>query len=799
MRRVLKSSTLRLLKDLLQNHPQRVDRYYIRAFYEGEFPEGAMKEYGKREDHIFLNEWDKPLLMFFVNRPDELQSLDDCKLAMEKLVVPFGIEVKETVEGYYTVHFIQKIFSYHVTQSFVVKKEEDIESVINYFNDFSEKMCAFEINSFINDEFLLSNNFVERVKSYMPLYQVQLDQLGENSESRDYLKGLLAIANKDFAKAFTLLNRAGHKKENMWSIDIYKAMVMQQLGDSQSAINLMKFLDKYVVKSPKVAILYAKILDRNGRTSEALETLFAIEHNEENFYKDMIGFELGKAYKELEDHPTALDFFQRTLKEMNNMKRGQVSTYLIEKDLYANIAEMNYKLRNNQKAFDMAQRSIDIAPNYLSYWVLAMTVDKLKISETEIRKVFQEIKDYIEASQSQEVMSETERITLERKVESVEHTLEGEESIDTLDQEILDNIYSGGERSSFDNMVDVFIERPSLKEKGISSNFFQILRHWSSTTPLFKRQNNDIYHHRGGGKFLYWNGYGLVIDPGFDFLTNFFEAGYSIGDINGIFVSHAHIDHCNDMEAILTLFFERQRNMKEGDDSNRYTVDLFINQGANTKFGSWITASGRARRFNILTYHNDPIKLSDAQMVIIPTRAEHYEVISNTSIGLKVQLLKEDEVYRTVGVTCDTTYYDGIIETYKECDLLIPHISSVSYNDFVEGRQHNQHLGYNGCKKLIEGVDTPWILLEEWWEGDGSARLLIAEKLSQVTGKKCIAGDLGCYVDLDKMRVRCSRCGGLEPPEVVTHVLSHPRGVIQYLGVSCARKIRLKDGSMILS
>jgi glyoxylase-like metal-dependent hydrolase (beta-lactamase superfamily II) len=47
----------------------------------------------------------------------------------------------------------------------------------------------------------------------------------------------------------------------------------------------------------------------------------------------------------------------------------------------------------------------------------------------------------------------------------------------------------------------------------------------------------------GGGYYLRHDGYGIVIDPGYNFLQNFYEAGGRIFDIDAIVLTHAHNDH----------------------------------------------------------------------------------------------------------------------------------------------------------------------------------------------------------------------------------------------------------------
>ena len=99
--------------------------------------------------------------------------------------------------------------------------------------------------------------------------------------------------------------------------------------------------------------------------------------------------------------------------------------------------------------------------------------------------------------------------------------------------------------------------------------FFVVLRKWNSYTPSLPISGTKVeavsQYSIGGGYFLYGpsngaeihRGYGLVIDPGYNFIHNFGLAGFCLDDIDGILITHAHNDHTNDFESLLVLLYER--------------------------------------------------------------------------------------------------------------------------------------------------------------------------------------------------------------------------------------------------
>jgi len=87
------------------------------------------------------------------------------------------------------------------------------------------------------------------------------------------------------------------------------------------------------------------------------------------------------------------------------------------------------------------------------------------------------------------------------------------------------------------------------------------LQRWNSETPA---QGRSV----GGGYFIYRTDekgrvdLGIAVDPGFDFIRNFFRMGFSLKDIDIVLVSHAHPDHLWDFESIIHLLHELEDKKK---------------------------------------------------------------------------------------------------------------------------------------------------------------------------------------------------------------------------------------------
>ncbi len=84
---------------------------------------------------------------------------------------------------------------------------------------------------------------------------------------------------------------------------------------------------------------------------------------------------------------------------------------------------------------------------------------------------------------------------------------------------------------------------------------FVCARRYSSFFPFLPRPS--AFRVPGGGYFLqiyeHGHAFGIVIDPGSNFLHNLYSCGYSLDDINMVIVTHDHADHLAALDPLLAL------------------------------------------------------------------------------------------------------------------------------------------------------------------------------------------------------------------------------------------------------
>jgi len=270
---------------------------------------------------------------------------------------------------------------------------------------------------------------------------------------------------------------------------------------------------------------------------------------------------------------------------------------------------------------------------------------------------------------------------------------------------------------------------------------FIILRRWSSYTPRVPRPR--ISQVKGGGYFLIWKGKGIVIDPGFDFLINLYNEGFSISDIDAIIVTHPHIDHMDDLIATLILIFEQKLirsnikvteeeikeiekriNKDEGGKKEKAIrkivgegIDLFLSPGTFQNFNRWISAQEEvsAKAHSTASVHpltpDAILNLKDSYKMEIETiKAEHDPLkrIGEYPIGIILRLYDDDgeEPLFNIGITGDTAWYEDIKERYQNCDILVAHLGHARFMDVAKT------LGVEFTEKEDKGLldlieDTP--------------------------------------------------------------------------------------------
>ncbi|TDU70918.1 tetratricopeptide (TPR) repeat protein [Prosthecobacter fusiformis] len=317
-----------------------------------------------------------------------------------------------------------------------------------------------------------------------------------------------------------------------------------------------------------------------------------------------------------------------------------------------------------------------------------------------------------------------------------------------------------------------------------------ILRGWSSAVTLLEGSERRW---RGGGYFLKWRGYGIVIDPGFDFLRNFHDAGYHGREIAAVVVSHNHPDHNSDLKHIDDLRYELYKRLASTNASGSKPYVLLWDEDTSTatKFG-----------FDEPQHQHPPIVMGSGfpqpldlgqHPAKIPLRITPFKVNHGTDVqhalGMMVELLDDKgETVLRIGYTADTAYFMDLHQHLSKCDVLIAHISQPSIEELRDASKlKDVHLGYRGTARLLKECKPKLALIGEFWAGFTDLRIPLVKGLRQLSGvKDVLPTGLAMHLRLPSLDIECTECKKPTPfAEVKVAPPTDKFGSLAYLCPGC--------------
>jgi ribonuclease BN (tRNA processing enzyme) len=164
-----------------------------------------------------------------------------------------------------------------------------------------------------------------------------------------------------------------------------------------------------------------------------------------------------------------------------------------------------------------------------------------------------------------------------------------------------------------------------------------------------------------GGIIIQLEGYQFHLDPGPGSLVQAKKCNINIRENTAVLVSHAHINHCNDINAILATMSHNKLDVKGVLIAN----DTLIN--GSEKIKPYITDFHKncVERI-IVPKSGQKIGIEDIEIDVLT--AKHSDPCA---IGFKFVTPKAIIVYSS-----DTTYTPELIEEYKDADILILNVVS---------------------------------------------------------------------------------------------------------------------------
>lgn len=294
-----------------------------------------------------------------------------------------------------------------------------------------------------------------------------------------------------------------------------------------------------------------------------------------------------------------------------------------------------------------------------------------------------------------------------------------------------------------------------------------------------------------------WGGKGVVIDPGFDFIKNFQNAGFNISCIHAIIITHSHLDHYANFEPLLTLFYEyndqRKKEIKEGSagkDLEQKFLHIYAGLGTIRKCSGWLDlAHGSkfsmtpiSRIYALDANIEESFIIPDTFIKVRPTYAEHNEVMATGySLGVIIDLFDNEMIHKqaSIAFTGDTAWTPEVHKQYDNCDLLTMHIGTVTEKELSTQEPYSKHLAAVGTVRLLneKRERCKLLLISEFGEEFRESRRNIITTLKQAspTPERCIVADIGTKIKLPEITLVCEFTGCNKEAEL--------RDIYDYYGV----------------
>ena len=184
----------------------------------------------------------------------------------------------------------------------------------------------------------------------------------------------------------------------------------------------------------------------------------------------------------------------------------------------------------------------------------------------------------------------------------------------------------------------------------------------------------------------------MYVDPGPGVLVRAKQYGVKLDKLDSIFVSHAHPDHCNDLEMVVEAMTYGVKKKKGILISNENVIK------GSENFRAYISKY----HLNILEkfYIANPNDIFDFFNVKLKiTKCKHDE---EKCIGFVLEDKKK------IGYTADTEYYNGLEDYFKNCDYLIINCLRPRYT------KPYGHLTTDKVKILIEKANPKLAILQHF-------------------------------------------------------------------------------------
>lgn len=237
--------------------------------------------------------------------------------------------------------------------------------------------------------------------------------------------------------------------------------------------------------------------------------------------------------------------------------------------------------------------------------------------------------------------------------------------------------------------------------------------------------NKDIFFKKirsPGGLYFSVDDTNIIIDPG---PNTFYKYMNSYDDkLDGIILSHIHIDHSNDLNIFVEL-------MTDGGETKRGT--LLIGRQAIEEKILYPYLKDFPEHLNIIE-PNGKYKIKNVE---ITSSIEHKHGVENYGFKIKTK-------NHNIGLVTDTAYFPEILDSYEGSEVLI---INVPY--YVQDKPKPKHLDISNVEEFIKHIKPKKVILTHFnCNILNNNPNLIAEELSRKYGIEVVSAEDNMILEL---------------------------------------------------
>lgn len=335
-------------------------------------------------------------------------------------------------------------------------------------------------------------------------------------------------------------------------------------------------------------------------------------------------------------------------------------------------------------------------------------------------------------------------------------------------------------------IIGRYIEQ-GKKRHQLPDNCLYVLQGWeegsqsNSLGNSIKEHLSNLLNESGpklsGGIFLRWQGKGIAINPGRNFLKNFHAMGWHLYDLHHVIVTHEFTDGY----AYIKEIYELAHRLNKAND-HFHLIHYYLHQKAFQTLNGILKPHCKQERN---TVHNLELFIdSDAEkMELSENILLHYFSASSSSkshpslaaaLGIRLELLNENAT-TNLGYVTKMPWQPSLCDHLAQCDILLAGVGETNNTDYHKISYLDLHLGYYGVFSLCEKLHPKLLLCLDFDGRQGDLRLELVKKMrhelleqhTEYPFSTVLPAEKGLIVNIQKLKVKCSLSGKLTDPQKI--------------------------------